>query len=393
MGRDDSGPAHGFRIGAAATVGAAHFAHDVFSAFLAPLLPLLIRKLDLTLFQAGWLDFLTRIPSVLNPVLGALVDRGGISRALVVVAPSVTGIAMCLTGLAPGLGALAVLLLTCGFSIAVFHMAAPVIAADASGNRVGRGMSFFMAGGELARTAGPLLAAQAVSWLTLEGLWKLIPVCLASSVALWWRLRRIPSRPSAARRPLGLLAMWRRMWRVFAGVAGILVTRGFMAACLTTFLPTFLVSRGETLGFASACLSGLELAGAVGVLVSGTLSDWIGRRRVLLGAVGLSPPLMLLFLWTDGAPSVAFLVALGFASLSTMPVMMAAVIESAGEHRAAANGTYMMLSFPVRSFVALAVGAMGDALGLETTYAICAAIAALGVPFVFLLPAEDRRGP
>jgi hypothetical protein len=38
-----------------------------------------------------------------------------------------------------------------------------------SGQQVGKGMSLFMAGGELGRTVGPLLATWAVTYLTLDG--------------------------------------------------------------------------------------------------------------------------------------------------------------------------------------------------------------------------------
>ncbi len=382
-----------FRTGDAATLGVAHFLHDIFSAFLAPLLPLLIERLRLSLFQAGALDFLTRVPSILNPLIGRLIDRGGLARWLVIVTPTATGTAMCLMGLAPSYAALAVLLLASGISIAAFHVAAPVIAAEVSGSRVGRGMGFFMVGGELARTAGPLIAVQAVAWLTLEGLWKMTPVCVAASALLWWRLRRIPvsSRPAS---PLGLVALWRRMSRVLAAVTGIMVTRAFMAAALTTFLPTFLYGRGETLWLSSIALSVFELGGALGVFVAGTISDRLGRRRVLTGIVATAPLLMVAFVLAPGALVLPTLALLGFVQLATTPVMMAEVIEAAGEDRAAANGTFMMISFPVRAAVGLAVGALGDALGLEATCYVCAGIAALGLPCALLLPIGDRRdGP
>jgi hypothetical protein len=46
----------------------------------------------------------------------------------------------------------------------------------------------------------------------------------------------------------------------------------------------------------------------------------------------------------------------------------------------------MMISFAARSLIILAVGAMGDALGLRAAYVWCAWLAALGLPFVLVLP-------
>jgi FSR family fosmidomycin resistance protein-like MFS transporter len=249
-----------------------------------------------------------------------------------------------------------------------------------------------MFGGELARTAGPLLAVQVVTWLTFEGMWRLFPVGLVASLLLWWRIGRIPIR-GGAERSTNLWALWRRIWKVIVGVAGVMIARSFMTAAMVTFLPTFFYRQGETLLYANGALTVLELAGSGGVLTSGTISDWLGRRVVLTAAVALSPLLMLLFLAVDGPLVFPVLALLGFVTLSTTPVLMAVVIESAGADRAAANGTYMMISFALRSAIIPVVGAIGDAIGLRDTYLVCACAAFVGLPFVLLLPKQVDREP
>jgi FSR family fosmidomycin resistance protein-like MFS transporter len=372
------------------TLAAVHFVHDVFTAFLPPLLPLLIKKLDLSLQQAGWLDFFVRIPSMFNPLIGALIDRGGFARWLVIIAPAASAVTMCLAGLAPTYGLLVALLLACGISVAALHVSAPVIMAEVAGDQMGRGMSFFMVGGELARVTGPIVAVQAVAALELEGIWRMIPAALAASAVLWWRLARIPVRRKGAR-PVGLLILWRRMARVILAIFGILFTRSFMVATLTTFLPTFLVSQGRSLAFASVALAVFELAGAAGAILGGVLSDRIGRRAVLLGTTLFSPLLAFGFLHAEGPLLLPVLAVLGFVTLAITPVLMAVMIEHAGEDRAAANGTYMMMAFPIRSALTVVAGALGDALGMYQAYLVCAALALLGVPFVFILPRRTIR--
>jgi FSR family fosmidomycin resistance protein-like MFS transporter len=386
-----------FDTSAVITLSGAHFMHDVFTAFVAALLPLLIVKFDLTLTEAGTLSALTQAPSLLNPILGWVVDRGGFARVLVIITPGATGALLCTMGLAPDYVSLSVLLLAAGISIAAIHLTGPTMVAQVSGDRVGRGMGMFMVGGELARTAGPLVAVQIVSVLTLEGMWRLIPVCLAASALLWWRLAGVPSPVPAPgdAGPLAVLSdigdLWRRTWRTIGPVGGILMSRAFVAAAALTFLPTFMVSEGESLWFANLSLSVLELAGAAGALASGTLSDLLGRRKVLIAVTSLSPVMMALFLLADGPLVFPALIGLGVATVASTPVLMAAVIEVAGPNRAAANGTYMMMSFALRSLIMVAVGAMGDAIGLRPTYALCALIATLGVPFAALLPKVDGR--
>lgn len=374
-----------FQTSHALTLSAAHFVHDVFTAFLAPLLPLLIKKLSLSLQQAGWLDFFLRIPSVFNPLIGSLVDRGGFTRWMVILAPTVSATTMCLAGLAPTYGLLVTLLLVCGISVAALHVSAPVIMSEVAGDQVGRGMSYFMFGGELARVIGPLVAVGTVAAFNLEEIWRIIPAAFAASAVLWWRLSRMPTN-RRQQRTVGLLTLWRRMARVIGAIFGILVTRSFMVAGLTTFLPTFLVSQGHSLAFASVALAVFELAGAGGALVGGILSDRIGRRAVLLTTTLLSPFLTFTFLFTPGSLLLPLLALLGFTTLAITPVMMAVMIEHAGADRAAANGTYMMISFAVRSALTVMVGVLGDALGMMNTYLLCAGLALLSVPFVFVLP-------
>ena len=376
-----------FRTGLVAPIAAAHFLHDIFTSLLAPLLPLLIENLGLSLLLASSLPVAIQLPSIFNPLLGVIVDRKHWHRRLLVLAPGTTGVLLCLIGLAPSYAVLLCLLLTAGCSVAAIHVAGPVLIHRFSGPSVGRGMSFFMVGGELARTVGPLVAVQAVSSLGLRGIWQIAPVAAASSLLLAWRIPPV-AVPTDRDPPLALTALWKRMRGVFTAVIGILLARAFMVGALTTFLPTYIYGKGQGLWIANISLSVLELGGVLGALLSGTLSDRLGRRRVLLAAVLLSPVLMLVFLWTGGALRLAVLAGLGLVTLSTTPVLLALVIERSGTNPAAATGTFMMISFALRSLITLAVGAAGDLWGLDATYLACAVLAILGLPFVLRLPRD-----
>ena len=391
-GEAEQGKAPGsglFQTGPVLVISGAHFIHDVFTALLAPLLPLIIGKLGLSLVQAASLAVFKQLPSFFNPILGSFADRGTFRRALVIVTPGVTGTLMCLMGVCPSYGLLSILLLTVGFSVAALHVGGPVMISQLAGARVGRGMAFFTVAGELARTVGPLLAVQAVSTFGLEGTWRLFPVATASSLILWWRLRRVPEH-KPDRPPVRLLVVWKEMRLVLGAVFGVLMARAVMVSGLTTFLPTFIYQEGGSLWLANISLALLELSGAAGALAAGVLSDRFGRRNVLLIAAVLSPVLMVLFLQSEGAARFVVLAFLGFAALSTTPVLLAVTLESSGANPAAATGTYMMISFAARALILLAVGALGDAFGLRLAFFWCAGLAALGIPFVLLLPRAPR---
>jgi len=371
-----------------AGVGLIHFVHDAYTAFLAPLLPLLIDKMHLSFLQAGSLTLFVRGPSVLNPFLGALSDRRRLGRVFLCLSPGITAVLMCLAGLAPGYGVLTAILLAAGLSVAALHVSAPVQIARMSKDRVGRGMGIFMLGGELARTLGPLAAVWAVSVFGLEGLWKAAAVGVAASVVLWWRLPR-EGRALSERAGTSLLAMLHRMRSIFTGVLGVIVARALMAGAILAFLPTFLHAEGHPLWISAAALSVYELAGAAGAFLSGSLSDRTGRRKVLLATVVVAPLAMLAMLHTEGVLLFLSLVVLGFSLLAANPVIMAVTIENAGDDPAAANGMYMAIAFAVRASVVLLVGWLSDVLGMRAAFHVCAVVGVLGLPFVFLIP--DRK--
>ncbi len=180
-----------FRPGQIISISFAHLTHDIYSSFLAPILPLLVDKFSLSYSLAGSLSIYQRLPALMNPLVGVLAEKVK-SHYFVIVAPAVTTVAMSLLGVAPGYAFLAVLLLVAGTSSTFFHVPAPVMIRSYSGDRVGKGMSWFMLGGELARTLGPLIIVGAVNLISLEGTYKLIPFGLLASVVLFVKLKDVP---------------------------------------------------------------------------------------------------------------------------------------------------------------------------------------------------------
>jgi len=167
---------------------------------------------------------------------------------------------------------------------------------------------------------------------------------------------------------------------------GLIAVRAFTLAALTTYLPTFLTQEGTNFWRAGASLSVLEAAGMVGAMAGGSVSDWLGRKRVLIVSLVTTSLFMLIFLSVSGWARFPALVALGLTALSVTPVLMAVVQESTPNNRALANGTFMALSFCIRAGVVVVVGVLGDLFGLRLAFTLSALMPLLGVPFVFLLP-------
>jgi FSR family fosmidomycin resistance protein-like MFS transporter len=378
-----------FQTGQVVTISAGHFFHDIYTSFVPALLPVIIDKLSLTLTMAGSLTAIQQLPGVINPFIGYLADKFSL-RYFVIFAPAVTATLISSLGFAPDYITLVIILLLTGISVAAFHAPAPAMIGRITGKQVGKGMSYFMAAGEMARTLGPLLAVWAVSLWTLDGLFRVVLLGWGTSLILFWRFRAIPARTS---KNLGLLQALPQMRRLFLPLIAFTLFRNFMIESLITYLPIYMDLQGASLWIAGASLSILELAGVAGALLSGTLSDRLGRKPILLIATVASAALMILFLALQGWVLVLVLLALGFTALSTTPVLLAMVQEHLPDHRALGNGIYMFISFALRPIAILTVGFLGDTLGLSNAYYWSAVISLLAIPAIFALPSASSGIP
>jgi FSR family fosmidomycin resistance protein-like MFS transporter len=356
--------------------------HDTYSAFLAPLLPLIIEKLALSLTLAGSLQIFLQLPSLLTPFIGYMADRISL-RYFVILAPAVTATLMSLIGLAPSYAVLVIILLATGVSIACFHAPAPAMIGRISGPQIGKGMSIFMASGELGRTIGPLLVTWAISVFTLEGYYQILVLGWAASLILYWRLRSVPARTAM---PHGIRSLLPTIRRLFLPILAIILFRAFLLVPPSIFLPTLMTGQGSSLLFGAGALSLWELAGVGGALTGGTLSDRLGRKIILLVGIVGGVIFTIIFLNVSGWLIVPLLLAMGFTSLSSTPVMFAMVQEHLPNNRAVGSGLFIAANFLARPLATLGIGLIGDNSSLETAYFWGAIIALGAIPGIFFLP-------
>lgn len=379
-----------FQTGGVTIVSTAHAVHDTYTAFLPALLPVFIEKFSLTNTAAGLLSVFLQIPSLLQPFIGHLADRKNL-RLLIIFTPAITGIAMSLLSVAPGYGFLIFLLVIAGLSSASLHAVGPVLSGTLAGKKLGRGMSFWMVGGEMGRAAGPLIVVTAIAYLTLEGIPWLMFAGIFTSLFLYGKLKSITTQPSNNGNPIPWKTGLKMMRKVMIPIGFLIFARSMMIATLSTFMPTYLTTEGSSLWVAGASLSILEAAGVVGAFLSGSLSDRFGRRRMLVISFIATPIFMFLFIFNKGFLQIPLLILLGFFGISITPVIMAIVLENFPDNRSFANGIYMAFNFVLMAVGTLLVGKLGDLFTLKTTFLISAGLIFCGLPFIGLLPKSTRK--
>jgi FSR family fosmidomycin resistance protein-like MFS transporter len=255
-------------------------------------------------------------------------------------------------------------------------------------------MSFFMFGGELASAVGPLILVAVVEIWGLAGTLRLIPFGLATSAVLWWRLRKISVQQevysSAAK--IDYMAVFRKFKPVFFNLGGIILFNGALRATLILFLPVYLISEGENLWFAGVSLAVLQVSGAAGTFIAGSISDRIGRRTTLLILTISAPLFMLLFLYTEGALRILSIVLLGVALMSPQSVMLASILDLDTKHKAFVNSIYMTMSFFVSAVMAMVAGAIADEAGLAKTFALFSVLSLAAIFFARRVPVKKDFG-
>jgi len=364
------------------SIASGHLFHDLYTSFLAPLLPTLMENLSINLTAAGVLTSISRLPSIFNPLIGYLADKTG-ARYFVIFAPAFTATLMSLIGSTNSPIALGILLFLSGASSTIFHASSPGLVAKASETRKGFGMSVYMAGGGIGRGFGPLLAIWAISIWGLSGLWRLMFLGWGISLILFFQFRDFEFKPKERYSLREDLPFFKRF---FIPLAVVLILRSALTACLNTYLPVFMVQSGTPLWLAGAALSILEISGVIGALVLGPFSDKVGRKRIIIISIILSAVLVPIFLQLSGWAVFPLLILIGFFNLSTGTIFLALVQDNFQHHRATGNSIYILLSFLSNALMLIIIGLIGDNFGLSLAYWISSFAALLSIPVMQLLP-------
>lgn len=383
-----------FQLNKVLTISFAHITHDVYAGFLAPVTYLLIDKFSLTNFAIGFLSVCQRVPMLANPFLGIIAERVK-SRYFVIATPAITAISMSLLGVAPVYGMIAILVFISGSSSAFFHVPSPVMMKKVSGDRIGKGMSFYMTSGNLARMLGPVVIVACVKLWGFEKSWYLIPFGVLVSVFLYFKLKDVEIRSQFHKDEAKIKGHYWQTFRqflpVFITLAGITFFSGFMKVSLSYFLPLYLKENGAGLWFSSGVsLFLLHGASAVGAMFSGTLSDTLGRRGVIIIVLIISPFLMYLFTFLHGIWILPVLILIGFFLYSPTPVLLAVIHELDTESLPFLNGIFMTINFIINSIITLLVGFFSDYYGFSISYQVAALIGLAAIPFALRVPKKYK---
>ena len=356
---------------------------------LPALLPFLVARFDIGYTAAGALVFASAAASsLIQPLFGHWSDRRG-AVWLLPMGVALSGIGMALAAAAGSYWVCVLLVVVSGLGTAAYHPEGSKYANYVSGTRRASAMSLFSIGGNLGVAFGALVAAPLLLLLGRAGALLLALPAIVVGVLL---VRSLPY--------LRGFAPDRRRSREVAGEdrPGAFVLLLAVAALrnvgwfgLLTFVPLWVVALGHSEAYGSNLLSLMLFAGGVGTLAAGPLADRIGRRPVLLASLVATPPLTLLFVAAGGIAGAVALALVGVCVVSTFGLVQVMSQEYLPSRIGFASGISIGFSIGLGGVAAAALGAVADAVDLETALYVCAAVPTVAIVLAALLPSP--RGP
>lgn len=371
-----------------------HAVDDFYPSFLAPLLPFFMEKLGLSLALAGALATLQGFTtSLVQPLFGYFADR--FQRPTLMAWGILASAAFTsLWGLATNGVLLTLLVALAGLGVALFHPVAGALVGQVTRDQKGLGMSLFVTGGTVGYGLGPLVA------VALASRWGPPAIALAglpgvfTAILLYHFTRRLPPYAIPAARP-SLSPLLLKQFLPLLLLTLLVMLRAALAVTLGTFLPLYLAQRGLPLLLCGLAVSLFRVAGALGGLVGGPLSDHIGRKQVLFLSFALAVPFLWGFFRAEGWLALGLLAVAGAIITSSTPVNILIAQEAAPESPSMASGLMIGFAWGLGGLAVTGVGWWGDRVGLATALSVTVMATALlaSVTTLFLREGATRPAP
>jgi FSR family fosmidomycin resistance protein-like MFS transporter len=364
-------------------MASAHMMVDGFGNIYAPLLPLLIPRLGLSLFMAGTFAMLFQLSaSVAQLAFGHIADRWR-PRVLLIAGPFLAVGVLSFVGVASSKAMLAGILMLGGLGTAAFHPPAAALAHRLGGRYSGLAMSVYITGGSLGLSLGPLVFAPfvqrfGVTWTPLLAIPALLVV---GSFAT-----KVPPFTLNSGGAASGLAGLRPFAKPLALLYSIVVLRTLTSLSIATFAPVLLTRRGIAVGAAGSIVAAYLFASGIGGFLGGPLADRFGARRVIILSLLLSVPFLTAAPFLHGAWFAVMLSIGGFFLQSTLPVNVTFGQAIAPVSAATVSSLMMGFAWGTGGLSVPLVGMLADRIGIERTLMMLGCVPLLAAVAAWPLP-------
>jgi MFS family permease len=361
------------------------------------LLPLIGNELGLSYSEIGLIMTCQYIASaVANIPGGVLVDTVGRKGLLMAVSLFWVGFPYLLIGFTHSYAMLLICVALVGFGNSLWHPTAISTLGRRYPDRKGLVLSLHGMGGNVGDAIAPIVIGAALaifSWRHVVVLnvapglvVALLMFAYLGTLQLGARKHATESQ-SLAQYMQGLRALLRNHAVVLLSVGSAF--RTMTQTALLTFLPVYLAHEMRySPAVVGACLFALQAAGFAAAPVAGHMSDRMGRKQILIGAMLTSAVVLAGMAFAGTSPVfVALIAVLGFFLYATRPVIQAWLLETTPKSMGGSSIGVLFGAQAVGGALGpYLAGLVADRHGLSATFYFLAATIVIANLFVYWTP-------
>ncbi|MGI6488747.1 MAG: MFS transporter [Syntrophomonadaceae bacterium] len=368
-------------------LGGAHFITDFYLNFVPALLPVMVRRLDISLALAGLVVAGSQITAnFLQPIFGYIFDSRPSLRWLTL-SLAVSGCFMCASGSVSSYFLFLLFPMIAGVGNGMFHPVGSTLTYHLDPDNRGTLMSLFASIGALGFALGPAVAAFFLARWDARTLF----ILLIPAVLIIFGLKRI-ELPSVSRKSVVTEGKrWPTISRVMGLLIAVMALRAWGHMAFGNYLVFYLEASGYTYQTAANILTWFLILGALGGVAGGKISDIRGRKPVIGWTILVGAICAGLFLLTSGIKAIVFLMACGLLVHASQPVMVVLAQELMPGSIGLATGISMGFVWGLGSLGLLLSGVVADMWGLPASFWLAVLVLLLGAGLSLLLPVEKER--
>ncbi|MCK4965618.1 MFS transporter [bacterium] len=357
-----------------------HLITDIYPGFLAPLLPLLMVKLDFSITGAAVLNSTLMLATSLSqPLFGHLSDK--IKRKMfIVIGPVMSAFFLSGINIPNNYYLLMLFILLGGMGVAAFHPQGAALTNLKSGGRKGVGMGIFVFGGSVGFSLGSLLISGIAS---VGGLGKTHYAMIPGFIIAFFLYKYFFHIEVPKLKENNTNCIPHAVYYILIFIILLVTVRAVIILGLSTFIPIYLAEKGENIAYGGFTLFLMHSFGAVGGLFGGHIAEKIGEKTVIILSFILPIPLFVLYMVTSGFLSILFIAAGSIVLYSSLPVTISLGQHILPHRIGMVSSLLMGFCWGIAGLVFIGIGAVADVIGVETTMFYL--IYAMGIGFLLSL--------
>ncbi len=372
-------------------IALAHFCVDSYASMLAPVLPLVMVKLDLNYAYAGLLGTLVSLVSLSQPIMGIWGDRMK-RRYLVIAGVLLAAVFSPLLGIAPTYTTIVIVLCLGGLGVSVFHPQVFSLAGELSGPRRAFGLSLFVFGGTIGLGFTPLWVPHYANNFGLE----FLPLVGLPGLVMAFLVYRFVPLDNPQIHNLNNTDLWGALGKqavplIFITV--VVILRSVTQLTFGLFIPLLNEARGESLAVGGLALSVYNISGVVGSLAAGYLADRVDAKPLVWGSILLAAPALYFYVNATGWTVYLLLAIGGGMIMASNSILVAIAQELAPENSGLASSLPLGFSWGTAGLTLGPIGVLADHIGVEETLKYLALLPIFTACIALFLPGRQRLAP